>query len=285
MVLESIANPISAEQHPVAILLLGILYGTAGLFFSLWIFKEYASLVLVFLTVYAALPIMYKTMRFEEKKDLVLRGERTILLEHKKALYFFIMLFIGLVIAYTTWSLILPSALANQAFSVQQQTITALNKQVTGSIVNFSVFSNIFVNNVKVMLFALFFSFMYGSGAIFILSWNASVIGAAAAKFIEQHTIGIAGTGIGMIGGYTYAIGLTIIRYAIHGIPEILSYFIAGLAGGILSFALMRKDYRHPNFENILLDVSDLLFIAVGVLLVAGILEVFVTPGMVQLLS
>ncbi len=285
MVLETIANPVTAEQHPVAMLFLGILYGTAGIFLSLWIFREYASLVLVFLTVYASLPLMYKTLRFEEKKDLSMRGERAILSEHKKALYFFIMLFSGLVIAYATWSLILPNDLVNQVFSVQQQTISTLNKQVTGNVINFAVFSNIFINNIKVMLFALFFSFMYGSGAIFILSWNASVIGTAAGKFIEQHTAGVSGAGLAAIGTYTYAIGLSTMRYALHGIPEILSYFIAGLAGGILSFSLMRKDYKNPNFENILLDISDLLFIAVGVLFIAAIIEVFITPGIVRLLS
>lgn len=282
MVLETLTNPLSAEQHPLIMLLIGIVYGTAGLFFSLWIFREYSSLVLVFLTVYAALPLMYRTLRFEEKKDIILTGERNILAEHKKALTFFMLMFIGLVIAYAVWSLILPKSIVNQAFSIQQQTITNLNREVTGSVVSFSIFSNIFINNVKVMLFALFFSFMYGSGAIFILSWNASVIGAAAAKFIEQH-LGNPGTGIALFGSYAYVSGVSFLRYSIHGLPEILSYFIAGLAGGILSFSLMRKHYQKPEFENILLDVSDLLFIAVGVLLIAALLEVFITPRVVQL--
>jgi uncharacterized membrane protein SpoIIM required for sporulation len=67
-------------------------------------------------------------------------------------------------------------------------------------------------------------------------------------------------------------------KYFIHGIPEILSYFVAGLAGGIISIAVIRHDYGTKKFEHIILDSADLFLLAIGLVLLAAVLEVWVTP-------
>ena len=69
MVLESITNPFKAEQRPWNLFFLGALYSTIALFLGNWIFKEYSSLMMVFLTTMACIPLLYKTMKYEEKKD------------------------------------------------------------------------------------------------------------------------------------------------------------------------------------------------------------------------
>jgi uncharacterized membrane protein SpoIIM required for sporulation len=61
-------------------------------------------------------------------------------------------------------------------------------------------------------------------------------------------------------------------------VPEIAAYFVAGLAGGIISIAIIRHDFGTKKFEHILLDSADLFLLSIGLLLVAGILEVWVTP-------
>ena len=164
---------------------------------------------------------------------------------------------------------------------MQTQTIANLNQHVTGNSTQTALLSKIFLNNIKVMIFCILFSFLYGSGAIFILTWNASVIGAAAGNFIRTHMAQFAGAvGLHKIGAYFYVTSLSILRYAVHGIPEILSYVVAGLAGGILSMALVRHDTGTKVFENVLLDVSDLVLLSVLILFIAGLLEVFVTPSL-----
>jgi uncharacterized membrane protein SpoIIM required for sporulation len=280
MVLESLLNPLRAERQPWVLALLGFLYGSLGLFLSLWIFEEQASIVMVFLTVMAALPLMYQTLRFEEEKDILFSQERALLKEHAKAIMFFLALFFGFVIAYTTWYVVLPFSLAQQLFTAQTQTITTLNQQVTGALAQIGLMNKIFLNNVKVLIFCILFSFLYGSGAIFILTWNASVIGAAAGNFIRTHVSQVAeAAGFTKVGIYFQGTSLSILRYAIHGIPEITAYFIAGLAGGILSVAIIRHDFGTTNFEKVLLDASDLILIAIFVLFVAAVFEVFVTPA------
>ena len=89
MVLESLVNPIKAERQPYEMFFIGLLYASIAIFLSIWIFKEYSSLVMVFLTVFAAVPLMYNTLKLEEKKDIEISGERKLLREHGKALKFF----------------------------------------------------------------------------------------------------------------------------------------------------------------------------------------------------
>jgi len=281
MVLESLINPARAEKHPIMIFLLGLAYGTLAIFLSLWIFEEQSSMVMVFLTTMAALPLMYHTLRFEEQKNFVAKPRSSMLREHAPAIMFFMMLFLGIAVAFTFWYITLPTDVASSLFRVQSQTISNLNQHVTGNLTQTTLLSKIFLNNVKVMIFCILFSFLYGSGAIFILAWNASVIGAAAGNFIRSHMAKFAGTaGLHKVGAYFYVSSLSILRYAIHGIPEILAYVIGGLAGGILSMAIVKHDFGTKNFERVLLDVSDLVLLSVLILFIAAVLEVFVTPAL-----
>jgi uncharacterized membrane protein SpoIIM required for sporulation len=281
MVLESIFNPPQAERHPLAVLGLGFLYGSLALFLSLWIFEEQTSMVMVFLATMAIVPLMWRTLKFEESKDMIIEGEKNLLKEHAKAMKLYLMLFLGISIAFTLWYVVLPAEITTMVFQVQTQTITNLNQHVTGNITYTSLLSKIFLNNVKVMIFCILFSLIYGSGAVFILTWNASVIGAAAGNFIITNVAPYADkTGVALVGGYFYASGMSIVRYAVHGIPEIFAYIVAGIAGGILSMAIIKHDFGSKKFEKVLLDVSDLVLLAVFILFVAAIVEVFVTPAL-----
>lgn len=281
MVLESLLNPPAAERRPFSVFLLGAAYGTLAIFLSLWIFEEQSSMVMVFLTAMAALPLMFHTLRFEEARDLSVFESRSMLRDHAPALLFYTVLFCGMAFAFSFWYIALPSEVASGLFKVQTQTIANLNQHVTGQITQTALLSKIFLNNIKVMIFCILFSFLYGSGALFILTWNASVIGAAVGNFVRSHMAEFAGlVGMHKLGAYFYVGSLSILRYAVHGIPEIFAYIVAGLAGGILSVAIVKHDFGTGKFERILLDVSDLVLLSVLVLFIAGLVEVFVTPAL-----
>ncbi|MFH1510865.1 MAG: stage II sporulation protein M [Candidatus Woesearchaeota archaeon] len=280
MVLESIMNPFKAERKPWEMFFVGFLYSSVAMMLSMWIFEKYASLVMVFLTSLACAPLIYYTIKLEEKKDTEIDGEVNLLKEHSKALSFLMFMFAGITISCTLWYILLPSSWATNLFSIQTETITSINSKITGlSIDHFSILTKIFLNNVKVLIFCVLFAFVYGLGAIFILAWNASVIGVAIGNFARTHFSDyINATGIVKLAGYFHIGGLSLLRYSLHGIPEILAYFVGGLAGGIISVAVIQHDFGTKNFEKILLDSSDLMLISVGILLFAAIVEVFVTP-------
>jgi uncharacterized membrane protein SpoIIM required for sporulation len=67
----------------------------------------------------------------------------------------------------------------------------------------------------------------------------------------------------------------------IHGIPEMAGYFVGGLAGGIISSAFINHDLGTENMEKIVIDASTLISIAIGILAVAALIEVSLTPFIV----
>ncbi len=166
-------------------------------------------------------------------------------------------------------------------FDSQINTIKQINGRVTGHSTSggISVFSKIFFNNIQVLTYCLLFSFLYGSGAIFILTWNASVIGSAIGNFIRDNLATAAHlVGLERFGESLSVIGVGLFKYVIHGVPEILGYFVAALAGGIISIAVIRHDFQGRKFEHVVLDSVDLILLAVGIIFAAAVLEVWITP-------
>ena len=181
MVLEALENPENAEKNPKHMFFYGILYTSIAILISLWVFPEQASLVMIFLTVMAISPLFYKTIKYEEQKDMTDYSEKLLLKEHSRALSFFMYFFLGATISYSLWYIFLPASIVQTLFSTQTSTILQINGNATTgfSIQVFEVFSKIFFNNLRVLVFCLIFAFLYGFGAIFVLTWNASVIGTA----------------------------------------------------------------------------------------------------------
>jgi uncharacterized membrane protein SpoIIM required for sporulation len=290
MVLEALINPEKAESTPSLMVLLGFFYTSIAMFLAYFIFKEYSSLFMVFLATIAAIPIIYRLMKLEEQKDLTDTTEAVLLQEHAKALSSFMYLFLGATIAFLIWYVVLPPATISALFESQSSTISSINgrtthlsgtSNATGNVVNsLDEFSRIFFNNIKVLLFCILFSFLYGAGAIFILMWNASVIGTAIGNFIRTNIASLANQLGGVtIGAYFSVVSIGLFKYVIHGVPEILAYFVGALAGGIISIAIINHDVSTRKFEHILLDSADLLMLSMFILFIAALLEVVVTPA------
>ncbi len=281
MVLEALMNPMKAEKSPKIMILLGMIYTSVAIALALWIFYSYSSMIFVFLAAIASVPLMIGAIKREEEKDLRDLSEKVLLKEHGKALKYFMYLFIGMTLACVFWYTVLPSTTISTLFESQTGTINAINGKITGAFIGeqFKIFSHIFLNNIKVMIFCAIFAFIYGAGAIFILSWNASVIGVAIGNFVRGNIASYAHlVGFERTAQYFQIIGIGLLKYIIHGVPEILAYFTAGLAGGIISIAIIKHDFGTRKFEHILLDSADLFLVSIGLLVLAGALEVWVTP-------
>ena len=269
-----------AEQTPWKTMILGFVYTTVAVFLAYTVFKSYASTTTVFLVTMAALPLVYQLTVLEEEKDLQGMEESWLLKEHAKALSSFVWMFVGMTLGFVLWYVVLPAPMTAALYEAQTQTITAINGKATGFLsADVEIFTKIFMNNVRVLVFCILFSFLYGAGAIFILAWNASVIGTAIGNIIRTEIAMISSkAGFGLAAEYFQIVSYGLLRYVIHGIPEIASYFVAGLAGGIISIAIIKHDMSTKKFEHVLLDSADLLLIALLMCFVSGILEVWVTP-------
>jgi stage II sporulation protein M len=282
--LEFLINPKRAEKHPAQMFFIGLIYASLAIFASYLVSGEnsvlskYSGMFVIIFTVAFTLPFMYYTLKLEERKDKEYDEETTLLKEHSKAIFSFLWLFVGFVVAFSFWYIALDNG--EEFFRAQIETFCQINRPdnfndcvtqyglktsstLTGAAASSGRLISIFVNNVYVLMFTLLFSLLFGAGAIFILAWNASVIAAAIGIFTKSDLSQLPG-------------GL--LRYLIHGIPEIAAYFVAALAGGILSIAIIRRDFRSERFWAILEDVLYLIVLAIVILIIAAIIEVFITP-------
>lgn len=282
MVIESLVDPVRSHNKLIKMFLLGILYSSVAIVLSLWVFKSEASIIMVSLTVFASIPLVYKAIKVEEKKDKYIADEGLLLEEHAKALSLFIALFLGFVVSFSMWYIFLPDyVVSGYLFSSQLETIKSINSEVTGHVIGTSILTQIFLNNFKVLMFCVLFSFFYGSGAIFILTWNASVISSAVGIFVKSGISKYAAeVGWMNVAAYFHIISLGLLRYLTHGIFEILAFFIGGLAGGIISVAVIRHEVFSDKFKRIIFDSFYLVVLAVFVLLIAALVEVYITPAM-----
>ena len=289
MVLEDIIPVFLAERKPLSMLPIAFLYSTLAIFLALWIFPANAAIVAVFLVTIACMPLMLNVIGFEKQKsetnkgylkDLFLSffrgsgetGSRTVLA-------FFTMMFLGLALSITFWYVILPKDMLVNLFYLQLNTIKEINLGISGNVIVQSYLARILVNNFKVLAFSILFSFIYGAGAVFVISWNASVIGVAMGESIRKGLSKFVETqGVTAVVGYSSAISTGLLRYLVHGVPEILAYFVGALAGSLISVSIVRREYDSDMFKQTLINCTGLFGLAISLVLLAGVLEVTVSP-------
>lgn len=274
MVLELLINPKKLQGKKWEIFFLGAFYAFVAIILSLWIFKGHASLVMITFTVIVSIPFIHRIIEMEEKKDLEIIETKNLLKEHSNAIVLLVFLFLGFLFTFSATYLVLPQGMVQNIFQIQLDTILALNSgSPTGSFINgFVPLFEIIFNNLKILMFCIIFSFFFGAGAIFILTWNASVMATAIGSFIKLNIA--QATGLGMF----QLTLLAIVRYATHGIMEVVAYFVAALASGIIALALMQHELDSDHFKIMLGDALGLVIISFLLIIVAGLVEVFITP-------
>jgi uncharacterized membrane protein SpoIIM required for sporulation len=262
---------------------IGLIYASLSLLLVHWFFSgdpvlsRFSGMIVVTFCVMFALPFMYYLIKQEEEQDEQVEGFWSVWRVHKDAIYALMWLFLGFIIAFTFWNVVLQDA---NLFNAQLETYCMINSPgniedcvarysleqnvtSTGGATKGARFLSILENNVYVMIFTLIFSFIFGAGAIFVLAWNASVISSAIGVFTQYRLVDIP---------------LGIFRYMIHGFPEIAAYFITALAGGIFGVGAIRNGVRNRTFLRVVENTFILLFIAILILIVAAIIEVYFTP-------
>ncbi|MBU1111904.1 MAG: stage II sporulation protein M [archaeon] len=280
MVLESIISSLHAERRPEEMVIYGFMTATIALLLSIWVFPAYASFAMVTFTVMAILPLMIHVMKLEKEKQESKNSKG--LLEHKRVVLFFICLFMGFTLAFVFWFLLLPTDLSTDVFRLQMNTITDINSPTGSAISQSHTFGNIFVNNLRVLSLSILFSFIFSSGAIFILVWNASVVAVAMGSVFKM----VVAAGEASSATYFWAASFAALRYLVHGIPEVTAYFIGGLAGGIISFTIL--DYKlglSKLFKKSYRPLKDATYLIIGALIllvISALIEVFITPILIQ---
>lgn len=257
MVLERLVTVREAIREPGWMFVVGGTIATVCLLVSFLIFPSSVGLMTTFLVTMASLPFMLNLASYEEAReeqtvrDVELVSSFEI---HKPIIKVYVAFFSGMIFAFSIIFMILPESVVFKLFEDQINEI----RLIRGEFLGLGYFETILVNNIGVLFITFLFSFLFGAGAVFILTWNASVLATA---------IGLSAKSLG---GF-HALPLAVLTYFPHGSLELLAYFVGGIAGSLVSVALSRRRIR--KLKLIVKDSSYLMFIAIGLLVIAAFIE------------
>lgn len=290
--IEMLMKPKRAKRKPWELFFVGLFYASVSILLVTFVFgkdtilSEGSGLLMVIFTVISCMPFMYYIIKLQEGKDIEISDSGKLIKEHSKALHALMWLFLGLIVSFSFWYIVMPNS-APQNFNFQIKTFCAINAPhsyercienygvpvMTGAVTGSQAIIAIFANNIYVLIFTILFSLAFGAGAIFIIVWNASVIAAAMGIFAKNFSTTAGGISCGLL------------RYMVfHGALEIAAYFIGALAGGIISVAIIRKDLQGEQTWKIIQDSLLLVIIAIVILLVAALMEVYFTGNIMDIL-
>ncbi len=209
----------------------------------------------LFAVMFVILPSAYFLTRFIIREERI--DEKEIAKHYKKGIWkryekeFFVLLayFFGLVFSFAIWSFVVQPGF----FQVQTLEIARIIGGTGNAAYEGFTFANILLNNTYVFAFSFLFSFLFGAGAVFIIVWNASILGVRIAQ-LSPSVWNIPGQSL---------------QFLPHGIFEIGGYVLAAIAGGIISAAIIRKHHKKGVFRTVLLD-SLIVFVIGFILIVVG---------------
>lgn len=218
------------------------------------IFPSESGIIAIMFTAIASLPFIRKVIDIEEKVEENAHSLKQLFFRNKKIIEIFSFFFLGIVITYFFSNLILPEAIRNILFAKQTAVFRGNNLHLLGNFVNHKgLFSEIFVNNLKILLFCMILSLLYGSGGLIILIWNASTLGVFISSLGKLSKI------------------ISVLPYAAL---EFIAFFLAAIAGGILSVGIEKHKLKSKVFKRILKDSILLFMISFILITLAAFLEV-----------
>lgn len=274
--LESLLMPKKAAKRPWDVFIIAVIFSFIGVAFSLQIFPEQASVFSVSLITIMFMPFFQRFFAIEEKKDYKLH--KNILARHKSLFSIFGVFFVGLIVSMAFIYVFFPHS--RPAFTLQEdwfssQGMTIITSSAAGDSPSTTAadweFATFVSNNTQVLLMIFILSTMFGAGAIFILVWNASIIAVYVGSVINSFIR----SGISPEFAYVLGVPAGLGSIALHGVPEIAAYFIAALAGGMLSVGILREKLK-GHFEKIFVDSLIFLGIAEALIILAAVLEAYV---------
>ncbi len=262
--IELLISPKRARREPWELVLLSAFFVSLAVVVNLTI-PSLTGGVVTFAMI-PAIPLIWTLLIREEKDDEKMAMLKTRSFRyHVPIIEVFAFFFLGATIAYMAWYAALATINPDSAealFSAQLKEIKVIGlsaNEVSGNIIRPAFALRVLEHNLTVLAFMFIFTLVYGIGSVYLLLWNASIIGVFVGMKLTQ--LGVPG----MLH--------SVLSILPHGMLEVTAYFLASIAGGILSFALMHEHHKREEFKFILTDVALITIAAVAALVIAAVLE------------
>jgi uncharacterized membrane protein SpoIIM required for sporulation len=263
--LENILKSDWLEKKPRYAFLIGFLYALIGIIAAMIIFQKSKGIASIAFLSLLLIPSLNNILAIEEKQDSDSKkfSIKRIFKDHADVLEIYLMLFLGIFMAYALFSIRAPGELLlNGIFDNQLRVIGISGNAGSASL----SFLGIFLNNFKVMIIFLVLSLIFGAGSILFLAWNASVWGVifGYVATLQENAFN--------------ALSRILIAVMPHMLVEAGSYFFAIVAGGILSQAVMREKIGSAKFQYVVKDGAVFILVSFLLLILGAILEVYFYP-------
>jgi len=270
--LESLVKYDEVEKHPWTMFLWAMLLSSIGILLSFQLNFEITiaqtttvNLTGLFAVLFSLIPSIHFLTVFINKqekmdeKDIAKHYEKGFWMRHDKDVVIFLYYFFGLTFAFAFWALVMPAG-TFQMQMLEIQKIRAMAGNIlmglAGGETQLISFARVLLNNLQVMGFAFVFSLLFGAGAVFVIVWNASILGVY----------------VGRLSKTIFHIPGEMLTFLPHGIPEISGYVLAGIAGGIISAAIIRG-HKKEIVMKVIFDAMKLLGIAILFVFLGALIE------------
>ncbi len=259
-------------KRPLHLFATGAFFSSVSVLVATALFSHAPSMVVV---AFMTLPLVYiftGILRQEAAHETHSHDFRTLLVENMDLAKIYVYLFLGMVVGVAVWFAVLPKSVLVNIFSEQLYNLGQIGVP-TGLAVNPEVFSLIAMNNIKLVVLCALLSFVFSAGALFVLSWNASVVGVAVGSTIYKLQAAGSAAGIAVAQGLT----LGTFFYLFHLIPEVLAYFSASVAGAFISSAMMRYEPFSKPSNRLIGIAAALVGISIAFILLGAIIETYIS--------
>lgn len=259
--LENILKPDWLEKRPRFAFIIGFVYSLIGILAALIIFPKSQGIASIAFLSLLLVPSLNSILRIEEIQDTKSRGFsiKKVLNDHSDVIQVYLLLFLGIFLAYGLFSIRFPELLVSGLFDSQLMIIG-----ITGNAANGGLdFYSIFINNFKVLTIFLILSLIMGAGSVLFLAWNASVWGVIFGYVAVRS------------GDAFNTFSVTFFKVTPHMIAEAASYFFAIVAGGIMSQAVLREEVGSAKFSYVMKDGFVFITISILLLIIGVLLEVY----------
>jgi uncharacterized membrane protein SpoIIM required for sporulation len=267
--LEQLFNLKSIKGSSVNIVLIGIIYAFLGIFSSLLLFPSYVSIMSLAFTSILLIPSISYLLQREE--NIIAKEQhfslRTLLRDHKDIVRLYLLLFLGIFLAFCAIGIFTSNTYVDHYFNAQLK-VAGITGQATSMA---SELPGILFNNLVVLFICFILSLAYGSGSLLFIVWNASVWGIVFGYFVRQSIAAAQADPV-------IYFGAVFLPFLPHMLTEAASYIVAAIMGGVIGKAMIREKLFSKNFYHILTDGLLLAIFGFALVVISAVVEVFVFP-------
>ena len=282
MVLEHLFPEDWLEKKGRYAFLLGVIYSFIAIVIAKFLFPGDPALVAVAFTSLLLLPELYKIFSMEERQESVEQkvSFNALWKDDVEVVRIYLFLFIGILLVYALGTILMPEMQANTLFREQLEIRfgQGFSGQAVSTVFDGSLFRDLLSNNFMVLLACFIMALLTGDGAIFLITWNASVWGTIFG-LTAKNAAAFTGSA-----PYLIFLGIMIIVFC-HLIIEALSYFLAAISGSVISKDVILEKFASDRFFEVFGFNLYLLLFGLVALVIGALVETVVLVMELPILS